>query len=299
MPRVSAISSCNGLTLVSYKQDPCYACTYQFAVINPLSKQCHDLPPISIKIDRSSLILIEDDIPPAIGIGFDDSTNTFKTVFSVVTDPLLDVVCTMVHSSGTSSWREIAQTPPYAIEDIGVFGHGRLHWVGSELYNDSSSPKYKIMWFDVNTEEFGLMDVPPSGDNIVGYELVDLNGEVGCIPNGPTSYTKVWILKQEEWVLHCVIDVSALILLKCYYDEVDVLGCWNKDGDILLTIYNDRERWFVYTLKTGHLQEVEHHVPCKGRIQMYQSSLFSVLTSPYSIKNRSVCENVNPHVRLE
>ncbi|KAJ0705367.1 putative F-box domain-containing protein [Helianthus annuus] len=220
------LASFNGLTLVLYEltlveedQDPFDAATFGFAVIVPLTKQRHDLPPISMKV-RPDLG------GPwyAAGIGFDYSTNTLKTVFSIAKDPQFEVLCTMVHSSGTDSWREIAQIPTDPICGEGVYGHGRLHW----LSRDGELEIIKIVWFDVKTEEFGLTH-PPKPTNF--YEdmeqLADLNGEVGFGYASPICI-KLWILKQEEeWVLHCCFDPS-LVLSRYNSSYVDVLGCWNK-----------------------------------------------------------------------
>ncbi|KAM0023671.1 putative F-box associated interaction domain-containing protein [Helianthus debilis subsp. tardiflorus] len=274
------LASFNGLTLVLYEltlveqdQDPFDAATFGFAVIVPLTKQRHDLPPISIKI-RPDLG------GPwyAAGIGFDDSTNTLKTVFSIAKDPQFEVLCTMVHSSRTGLWREIAQIPTDPICGEGVYGHGRLHW----LSRDGELEIIKIVWFNVKTEEFGLTD-PPKPTNF--YEdmeqLADLNGEVGFGYASPICI-KLWILKQEEeWVLHCCFDPS-LVLSRYNGSYVDVLGCWNKDGDILLTC---NQQLFVYNnLESGDFRQVlEHHGDLSARIQVYQSSLFSLT---YSIKEK-------------
>ncbi|KAL8192891.1 hypothetical protein R6Q57_027339 [Mikania cordata] len=202
MPRVSAISSCNGLTLVSYEQDPCYACTYRFAVINPLSKQRHDLPPISIKIDPADLN-IDDTAYDAVGIGFDKPTNTFKTVFLIVKDPDMDVLCAMVHASGTSLWRD-SRNPSLSEKQRKKVYLVMGVWFGCVLGDDAlSSPKdrIKIVWFDVNTEEFGLtepLNIPYMiSEAAINAELVGLNGEVGCVYTYPICIN-LWILKHEE-----------------------------------------------------------------------------------------------------
>ncbi|KAK9061046.1 hypothetical protein SSX86_018226 [Deinandra increscens subsp. villosa] len=243
---IQFLGSCNGLILVRYEQSPSRAGIYRFAVINPLSKRHHNLPPIPINI-RSGLTDRHDPCVAA-GIGFDDSTNTFKTVFSILKNSKRNVVCTMVHSSGTSSWRKIAQiNPANPIIGAGVFSDGRLHWLtcnhGFREYNYLR----KVVWFDVRTEEFGMPIDPPKGwrwspPDPYPYELVDLNGEVGYAFFGRTG-VKLWILKHDEWVLHCSFDPS-LIWPKYYDYDAEVSGCWNKDGDILLNC-DDAERLFV------------------------------------------------------
>ncbi|KAI3798538.1 hypothetical protein L1987_33815 [Smallanthus sonchifolius] len=95
-----------------------------------------------------------------------------------------------------------------------------------------------IVWFDVKTEEFGLLDPPkPKGGHWnIEHQLVDLNGEL------------------------CGGFVS---------------GCWNKEGGILLT--SNGGKWlFVYCLKTGSYRRVDRGDRCEAVIRMYQSSLFSI-----------------------
>ncbi|MFS7910293.1 putative F-box domain-containing protein [Helianthus anomalus] len=251
------VGLCNGLILVCYEQDPMDAGAYGFAVINPLSKERHDLPLIPMKMALREIDLSGPYV--ATGIGFDGSTSTFKAVFSIIIDP--DV---------------IAQNPPLRIRGEGVFCHGRLHWLVD--WEPSNNDRRTIVWFDVKTEEFGLTDPPKPKDadhGIVFNELVDLNGELGFPYYGPFSI-KLWILKQqEEWVLHCCIYLPPP------YDThaVDISGCWNDDGDILLN-YDCGEGLFVYTLKSGVLKEVDRGDSCEGSdIRVYQSNLFSLHTS--------------------
>ncbi|XP_071729118.1 uncharacterized protein [Rutidosis leptorrhynchoides] len=84
-------------------------------VINPLKKECYKLPPI--KIWSCTSLHHERE---ACGLGFDESTNTYK----------MEDLCTMVHVLGTdsSSWREIPQVPSYPISGEAVFANGCLYW---------------------------------------------------------------------------------------------------------------------------------------------------------------------------
>ncbi|XP_076954682.1 F-box protein At1g11270-like [Bidens hawaiensis] len=270
-------NACIGLTLVCYERDPCEARIYRFALINHVTKQRHDLPPLSIRFKRCDLDI--DGPCDAAGIGFDDSTNTLKTVFVIVKNLYRNVACTMVHSSGTSSWRKLAQAPPYIIKGGGVFGHGRLHWLAYE-----SEERTHVVWFDLKTEEFGLMDPPKPNGNGDFEELVGLNDtEVGFAYTGPV-YIKLWMLKQdEEWVLHCCFDQLSLSLITPRYNNyyAEVLGFWNKDGDILLACdYHTGDQFFVYTPKSGHLREINQGDPCSvSDFRMCQSSLFSLHVS--------------------
>ncbi|XP_076918601.1 F-box/kelch-repeat protein At3g23880-like [Bidens hawaiensis] len=268
------VGSCNGLILVCNEQDPrdsegIHRGVFRFALINPLSKErCH-LPPIPTKM--TGLIDFRSPYYWASGFGFDDSTNTLKTVFFANLNLEAYVPCTMVHSSGSSSWREVAQNPAYPIKGGGVFAHGRLYWLAES---------FTLVWFDVKREEFGLIDPPkPKGDRWFDCnELDDLNGQLGFSYYGPFGI-KTWILKQhKEWVLHRCFDISPILPPPYEEYDLEILGCWNNDGDILLMGYiYQTERLFVYTLKSGDLREVDCGDASGGWIRMYQSSSLSLL----------------------
>ncbi|KAD7478413.1 hypothetical protein E3N88_01549 [Mikania micrantha] len=183
------LGSCNGLTLVCYKKNPTF-----LAIINPLSKQRYNLPPIKIR---------------------------------------------SAHGNCSEWWS----------------------------YNEGT----KVVWFDLKTEEFGLTN-PPKREQ--GYwandKLVDLNSEVGLAYND-NDHVELWALKQQEWVLHCRLDLRP----KSYNNRVAISGCWSKNGDILLTSDKGR-KLFVYTLKTGVLRRVKWRDRFEADVQMYQTSLVSI-----------------------
>ncbi|GKC61395.1 F-box domain containing protein, partial [Tanacetum coccineum] len=143
------------------------------------------------------------------GLGFDASTNTLKMVCVLLKDYVPpgdpDMVrknlCTMVHVFGTNSWREIPQVPPYCITDEAVFANGCLHWLVSHIDIKTEDGGRPVIWFDVEKEEFGLIDRPNRMcDLIRNYScsndhLVDLNGEVGFVC---ARTMEVWVLKQKE-----------------------------------------------------------------------------------------------------
>ncbi|KAJ0703929.1 putative F-box associated interaction domain-containing protein [Helianthus annuus] len=274
------LGSCNGLTLACYKKrfDDIF-----LKLIDPIRKECYNLPPIKISPHMSMLSRHE-----AAGIGFDDSTNTLKTVFVILKEPLLSLqyikpqLCTMIHYSKSSSWREITQIPAYPISGEGVFAHGRLHWLASRHKFWSYKDGRKIVWFDVKLEKFGLTDTPKlkGGGRDVNYDqLVDLNGEVGIAYRFNDIHIKLWILKAEGWVLRCWFDLDLLP------DYVLVSGCLNKDGDILLASSRG-DRLFVYTQKSCNLPQVDWDDGRLANIRMYRSSFFSTHTSAGSIKNK-------------
>ncbi|XP_076883760.1 F-box/kelch-repeat protein At3g23880-like [Bidens hawaiensis] len=267
------LGSCNGLTLVLYEKTPWHGTL--LTLINPVTKQRHDLPPVKLRDT-------EWDCPSSLqaaGIGFDDSTNTLTTVFVLCKESFWSPaginppLCTMVHRLGMSSWREMPQTPALPICDEGVFAHGRLHWLSNSDGFHSANDGRKVVWFDVKMEEFGLTDAPKGGQY---GQLVDLNGEVGFAYKDDGIHIELWVLKREEWVLRCRFDLD-----RPRHIDVVVCGCWNDDGDILLTSNGGKKRLFVYTLKTDDLKEVKLDGRCEAYIRMHRSSLFSIRGQNY------------------
>ncbi|XP_076935338.1 putative F-box protein At1g55070 [Bidens hawaiensis] len=198
------LGSCNGLTLVCYQLDVIRGIL--FAITNPLSKQYYNLPPIKTRTCFDS---------PAAGVVFDESTNTLKTVCVIHKrqhniNVIPKQLCTMVYSLGMRSWGEIAQNPAYPISGEGVFAHGRLHWLASldQQYRPPDYAGRKIVWLDVKMEEFGLTDPPKQ--NLLCFKkkdrVVDLKGELGYAFFN-LHLVELWILKKEEWVLHCCIHM--------------------------------------------------------------------------------------------
>nr|GEY05364.1 hypothetical protein [Tanacetum cinerariifolium] len=110
-----------------------------------------------------------------------------------------------------------------------------------------------VIWFNVEKEEFGLIDPPKRmcDKDSCRYQVVDLNGEVRYVCN---RTTEVWLLNhKKEWVPHCrfkeEIVPDGL--------SMDVIGCWNKDGDILIRSIcgNQLYVFYVYNLKSGVLHK--------------------------------------------
>ncbi|GJT41934.1 hypothetical protein Tco_0941799 [Tanacetum coccineum] len=215
---------------------------------HPLRKECYELPPLSMHFDKTML-----------GLGFDASTNTLKMVCILCKSNMVsdnpDVVwknlCTMVHVFGTNSWQEIPQVPSYSITDKVVFANGCLHWLVSHLDVPIEDGGRPVIWFNVEKEEFGLIDPPKRKcdlwrNYICRYDqVVDLNGEVGYVC---TRTMEFWLLNhKKEWVPHCRFAKHIVP-----YGYIEVLGCWNKVGDMLIRHQaNGRYAFLVYNLKNG------------------------------------------------
>ncbi|KAJ0478343.1 putative F-box domain-containing protein [Helianthus annuus] len=258
-PRFIVLGSCYGF-LYSSQRHSNDACT--FVVINPIRRECYELPPINTPLQFES------------GLGFDESTNSFKMVCVMANlHPDKEGLCTMVHVLGTGSWREIPQVPSHPMCGEGVFANGHMHWL------TSMNVYCPIIRFDMKTEEFGVIKPPRKGPLGSYVHLVDLNGEVGFVYIAMNYSVEVWVLKERGWVMHCGFDQKPH--LGCGYCSrgLMVLGLWNENGDILMTSYQGHQKLLVYNLKSDSLYEsdcigFERVGPVKD-IRMYQSTLFS------------------------
>nr|GEV99702.1 hypothetical protein [Tanacetum cinerariifolium] len=168
--------SCNGLLCLPQKSIPF---TTSLAVIHPLRKEFHALPPMQRQLDGPCYLS-----EVSWGLGFDVFTSIFKMVcvlsrINCSKFPLISMnLCTMVHALGKDdSWREIPQVPPYPTSSDEIFAHVCLYWL---ISNQLIFPK-ELICFDVRNEEFTLIYPPKRrcGCCVTDHQLVDLQGEVG------------------------------------------------------------------------------------------------------------------------
>lgn len=259
--------SCNGLMCLSQDEDNVVT---TLVVVHPLRKECYELPPLPMR-----WMFYE-----SFGLGFDASANTLKMVCVFRKDKVRKKLCTMVHVFGTDSWREIPQVPPYPITGKAIFSNGCLHWLVSQFDITTEDVGREVIWFDVEKEEFGLIDRPKrmcalwSIYSCYHDYLVDLNGEVGFVC---VRTMEVWVLKHKEWVPHCRFEEKDIPYGCC----IEVMGCWNKDGDILIK-FTRGDGWYIfyiYNLKSGVLHETNVVPPDYGHdpdIFMYPNTLSSI-----------------------
>nr|GFA32969.1 hypothetical protein [Tanacetum cinerariifolium] len=184
---IQVLGSCNGLMRILQNDD--YVIT-SLTVVHLLRKECYELPPFPLRFDKSMRI-------ESCGHGFDTSTNTWKMVCVLLKeyappdkdkpDMVKKHLCTMVHVFATNSWREIPQVPSYPISGKAVFANGRLHWLVSYTDTKTEDGGRPVIWFDLEKEEFGLIDPPKRMCDLwrkysCRYDqVVDLNGEVGYV----------------------------------------------------------------------------------------------------------------------
>ncbi|GJX59596.1 F-box domain containing protein [Tanacetum coccineum] len=257
-------------------------------------------------LSRSSMfeIQVRGACSESCGLGFDTSTNNWKMVCVLLKqhappdkpDMVKKNLCTMVHVFGTNSWREIPQVPSYPITGKAVFVKGYLHWLVSDLDIRTEDGGRPVIWFDIEKEEFGLIDSPKRmcdvwRDYSCSYDqVVDLNGEVGYVC---TRTMEFWLLNhKKKWVPHCRFKEEIV-----HDGYIDVIGCWNKDGDILINCMygNPLYAFYVYNLKSGvlHKTNLAGSDACPG-IFMYPNTLSSIRginTNSFPMKTTDVMKS--------
>ncbi|GKB11752.1 F-box domain containing protein [Tanacetum coccineum] len=274
-PTYINVGSCNGLVIIETdgKLMP------TFTVIHPINKQSYVLPKLPLRGNQVSC-----------GLGFDSVTNTFKMVCVYHKNGRVgrprSAHCTMVHVFGTNSWHKIPQVPAYSIFGKAVFAHGCLHWLATYHSEDGAR---QVIWFDVKNEEFGLIR-PPKRNNIyhLNGHLVNLDGQVGYFGDATT----VWLLNdKKEWTLHCDFKDHE------FPDDsfIEVLGCLNKDGDILIKVTNwrtEQECIYIYNLKNRVMHAacivgLDLEDRCNTEIVMFPNSLLDIITNSNLFKTRA------------
>ncbi|XP_059430230.1 putative F-box protein At1g47790 [Corylus avellana] len=106
------------------------------------------------------------------GLGFDCSTNTYKIVGVFFNGKNAgdddDDLCAQVYTlgRGRSSWRAVKGPSKTTIRNRKcihgrpVYACGALHWLVMHIHNNGVHLQYKIVYFDVGKEEFGLIYPP-------------------------------------------------------------------------------------------------------------------------------------------
>ncbi|GJY45693.1 hypothetical protein Tco_0434756 [Tanacetum coccineum] len=213
--------SCNGL--ISLLQDDGQLVT-SLAVVHPLRKEGYELPPLSMRFDKTMLR----DSCGLVGRG------SYAQWGACL---------------GTNYAGKYPKSRLYPITAKAVFVKGYLHWLVSDLDVQTDDGGRPVIWFDVEKEEFGPIDPPKRMCDIwrkysckvkrpfgsFGWGRCHLGRGVGDgdgIQGGWKWDGRVFggsLLK--EWVPHCRFKEE--IVPDGY---IDVMGCWNKDGDILIKI---------------------------------------------------------------
>lgn len=164
--------SCNGLM---YRTDKYRV---NIMVSNPLRSRFKILPPLHIEMYGH----LNSDYT-TIGLGFDGLTKTFKIVRSYKRPS--SSYCTLVHTLGTTSWREVSSvTADYYHDNKSVFVHGFLHWrtnipfvikdcVGRTLVFDVSKETFKVIPFpQIDFEKDRLLRIFDIKGNLAMLDLL-------------------------------------------------------------------------------------------------------------------------------
>ncbi|KAK1372838.1 F-box domain-containing protein [Heracleum sosnowskyi] len=231
----SVCGSCNGLMYFAEFGG------VRIVVSNPLRSQFKILPSMSI-----GNYCPESD--KAYGLGFDTSTKTFKMVCTIYEASTSR--CTLVHTLGTTSWREVSKVPsPYILYGEPVFVHGFLHWL-AEPSSTSENCQGRIMAFDVSKETFKLIPHPEIClDKDRGqFRVLDIKGNLAMFDLSCNTKIDIWVVMDYDnklWSRDYTVRIDTPLP-----DHMQVIGMWKQD-EILLT---NNQGYFSYSLKTDDLK---------------------------------------------
>ncbi|GKC19979.1 hypothetical protein Tco_1022129, partial [Tanacetum coccineum] len=213
-------------------------------------------------------------------------------------------LCTMVHVFGTNSRREIPQVTSYPVTGKAIFANGCLHSLVSYVdIKIQDGGREVIWWFDVNNEEFRLIDPPKRmcdiwRDYSCYYDhLVDLNGEV--------------LRMVSEAELQALADLKSILYGLCT-ERLDIYLC--VELNFLLPFLT----WTYYLLpfilefecsyhlflcflesKTLHMNHLSHHLV----LHLSHRLLHLCLPHPHTIFFKSfdgpLCETIFSKEPLE
>ncbi|KAK1374468.1 F-box domain-containing protein [Heracleum sosnowskyi] len=267
--RSGIFGSCNGLL---YFAD---AYAGSIVVSNPVRSQFTILPPTPFKM------YCWESYYSAIGLGFDSLTKTFKMV---CTNQPGSTQITLVHTLGTSSWREVPSFPAYYcghVDSRSVFVHGFLHWM-----MDSSMIKNgrgRILAFDVSKETFEVVPHPQLSfekhmDNY--FRILDFKGNLGMLDLSSGTKFDLWVMDYDKksWSKELTIDIS--IVGKIHVDITQVIGLWKRDEILFLFSQRDCSRrgfveYWSYGMRTGNLKECEDQ-SSNAQVFSLKGSLISI-----------------------
>lgn len=255
----SAGGSCNGLMYFAEFRGA------RIVVLNPLRRQFKILPSMSIEnfcCDREK----------AYGLGFDTLTKTFKMVCTIY--EASTPVCTLVHTLGTTSWREISKVPfPYLMYGEPVFVHGFLHWM-VEPCSNTENCEGRIMAFDVSKETFKLIPHPEIclDKHRRLFRVLDIKGNLAMSDLSFKTEIDIWVMDYEKklWSRGYTISITTPLP---DHELTQVIGMWKQD-EILLTI---NQGYFSYSMKTGGVK-YRHTLGFSSSEQVYRhrGSLISI-----------------------
>ncbi|WOG99870.1 hypothetical protein DCAR_0519226 [Daucus carota subsp. sativus] len=267
-----AFGSCNGLMYFTRNFSD------NIVVSNPLRSQFTILPPLPTETCYCK------DSDSAIGLGFDSATKTFKMVTSYKTR--LSAYCTLVHTLGTTSWREVSGVPAaYCCDsdEKSVFVHGFLHWMTKPLRIQDCEGR--ILAFDVSKETFKVIPSPE-----INYEkhseierllrILDINGNLAMLDLSVWNTIDIRVMDYETqlWCKEYTIDIT--IVGSIYNVSTQVVGHCNHN-EILFSFVNKNYSgsivsYWSYSMKTGDLNKWGDVWGSHPRVYSLKGTLISI-----------------------
>jgi F-box interacting protein len=224
-------------------------------VLNPCTRKVEDLPkatPVGRNYNH-----------PNIGLGFSAHTLEFKAVRIYESGKGRSCeVCTL----GEGTWRPIEKGVPFSVAECSpAYANSALFWIVKEKYNC-------ILRFNVTTEEFTVVSVPPSLTRSIGAKsqlsLSVLQGRLCLIHLSLSSHNGFGGNDRCDPVVYLyVLDDSNGFTWKC---EHEIWPDMPYSETICIVISNDKvllfrpnwEIWYSYDLQEGSTWQLSTPEDC-------------------------------------
>ncbi|KAH7852905.1 hypothetical protein Vadar_030697 [Vaccinium darrowii] len=230
----------------------CLSNTYDVHICNPKTRDFVTLPP------HPRLLLFG---RLGVGFGYSPSTKEYKVVVSI--GPLNEQECKCgVIALGSRSWRTVTRNIPYRVLTNPVGVDGSIYWIGLPFGNTST---FTIVAFNVGTEEFVIIDLPPGMLDDTDYLHVRLARLMGtfCVVNGKETDMRnldleIWMLKENDhrrnhhhqWIVTHRILLDPFEFVFTYF--IDFLCIYN--GKLVLRPMGKDKAWLSCDLVTGAVE---------------------------------------------
>ncbi|KAK9015217.1 hypothetical protein V6N11_006334 [Hibiscus sabdariffa] len=281
------LGSCHGLLALMNGDDD-----YEISLWNPSTRRSQMLPFTDIEFPPWSIgfqFIV-------YGFGYDPISDDYKLVRMVQfhgkdQDSVDSEV--KVYSLRTNSWRRVKDFPFYHKDQyqIGVLANNALHWVASK--KRLSDTRSFVAAFDLETEEYRVIELPDCLDMGFHMSLNDMEGDVslvamgGClclIANCWGAYVDIWVMKEygvkESW--------TKLISAKQtqHLPTVSPLAL-SKTGDKMLLNVGRKFIWYDLISKKAEIVSIGD-VPSCSRAEVLVQSLVPLNGSVYGSDGESL-----------
>ncbi|KAL6179596.1 hypothetical protein ACLB2K_051109 [Fragaria x ananassa] len=213
------------------------------------------------------------------GFGFSSISHVYKvTVFRERNPPCNNKAEFMVLTVGSGIWRSIGNVSSLIDTHYGVFHNGFLHWICK--CKRSPNSRY-IRAFDVESEHFNSLPMPPCGETIATLGVLNDSLSVTCFSS---QKLQVWLRKEDGGKTFWIIELEIYERCLGYPNEhvCQVLKIIKRKKALLLRDF----KLSLYTIETRSLVGVQiDGIPYEARLAMEGVHTPTILSPKDIIRN--------------